>query len=457
MFSTYVKIVVEKMNEFKTVKNLLKTILDKPTFEKYITPLVYIGTKKNIIFAGSPEKKKTSWIQNNILSMINEVLKKEENCTLKIVPLYEEEVYKEPEKAIVNERKYFNSNLQQKFIFETFTQTNSNRMAYSFAHNVSEFPGKSYNPLYIYSDVGLGKTHLIQAIGNRILKNNSNLSVVYTTSSDFMSEYVEYTRQKQGSEIKKKYTSIDVLLIDDIQFITKWGGTREQFYFIFNKLIQMEKQIVICSDKHPDYIPDLEERIKSRFEMGSIVDILSYSLEDRLAILKNKIMERKISNGYNFEIPEDVQYFLASSIKENIRKLEGALNRLIGVADLTYSNKKGVILTLDFAKEALKPYISFKRKKITMKSIQEFIAKKYDIKTSDIISKNNSKKIVLPRQIAMYICKNITNHSYVEIGNQFGGKDHSTVIYSIKKVEGMLKKDYELLKKVDSYIKIFKD
>ena len=444
------------MTSFNTIKDHVKEILDIPTFEKYIAPLEYIGEKNGVVFLGSPEKNKMVWIRNNILSKINSVLKNSLKIAIKIVPLFEE-VEEKMEGFGLQTKKIFNSNLQKKFTFETFTQTNSNRMAHSFAYNVSEFPGKSYNPLYIYSDVGLGKTHLIQAIGNRLLSVNKNISVVYTTSGDFMNEYVEYTRQKQGPQIIKKYTSIDVLLIDDIQFITKWGGTREQFYNIFNKLIQMEKQIVICSDTHPDNIPNIESRIKSRFEMGSIVDILPYSLEDRMAILKNKIAEKKISNGNSFEIPEDVQYFLASSIKENIRKLEGALNRLIGVADLTFSNKSGVVLSLDFAKDALKPYIESRQKKATIKTIQEFIAKKYEIKISEIISKNNSRKVVLPRQIAMYISKLITNSSYVEIGSRFGGKDHSTVIYSIKKVKNMLTKDPEMLKKVNSYINFFEN
>lgn len=445
-----------KMSDFNTIKNQIREVLDLPTFEKYINPLEYIGENKGIVFLGSPEKNKMVWIKNNILEKLNIKLKSSLSIIIKIVPLFEE-FEEKAETPSFHAKKTFNTNLQEKFTFDTFTQTNSNRMAHSFAYNVSEFPGKSYNPLYIYSDVGLGKTHLMQAIGNKLINSDENISVVYTTSSDFMNEYVEYTRQKQGTQIIKKYTSIDVLLIDDIQFITKWGGTREQFYNIFNKLIQMEKQIVICSDTHPDNIPDLESRIKSRFEMGSIVDILPYSLEDRMAILKNKISEKQISNGNNFEIPEDVQFFLASSIKENIRKLEGALNRLIGVADLTFSKKSGVVLSLDFAKDALKPYISSRQKKATIKSIQEFIAKKFDIKTSDIISKNNSRKVVLPRQIAMYLCKTITNSSYVEIGSRFGGKDHSTVIYSINKVKKMLTKDSELLKKINSYIKFFKN
>lgn len=449
------------MSEFKLVKNFLKNTLDKPTYQKYISPLIHIGLQKKLVFLGSPEKKKTEWIKTNILNKINSQLKKELDLKIRIVPLYDDDPMDLDENInktdLVKRSKFFNTNLQNKFSFESFTQTDSNRMAYSFAHNVSEFPGKSYNPLYIYSDVGLGKTHLMQAIGNRIVSNNKRTRVVYTTSNDFMHEYVEFTRLKQGPEIIKKYTSIDILLIDDIQFITRWGGTREQFYNIFNKLIQMEKQIVICSDKHPDYIPDLEHRIKSRFEMGSIVNILPYNLEDRLAILKNKILEKKTPNSHNFEIPEEVQYFLASSIKDNIRKLEGALNRLIGVADLSYSNKKGVILTLEFSKNAIKPYIKQKKMTITVQSIQEFVAKKYNLKISDLLSKSNLKKIVAPRQIAMYICKKITNLSYVDIGNKFGGKDHSTVIYSINKVKKMLKTDLEFEKKINSFLNFFKD
>lgn len=456
------------MNDFELATNYLSKLLDKPTFEKWIEPLTYIGTKNQIAFVGSPDKQKTTWIKNNLLEKINKHTKKEFNFILKLVPLYDDDQEVEVENSNDhvnhdhipenNEKKiFYNSNLQTRYTFENFVQVDQNRMAYSFAHSVSEFPGKSYNPLYIYSDVGLGKTHLLYAIGNRIIQNNKNISVIYSTTSEFMHEYVEYNRLNKRPDFIKKYTSVDVLLIDDIQYITRWGGTSEQFYYIFNKLIQLEKQIVLCSDKHPDNIPDLEHRIKSRFEWGGIVDILHYDLEGRLAILKNKLAERKGMIKHDFKIPDDVLFFLASSIKDNVRKLEGALNRLIGVANLKYADTKDTTITLEFAKEALKPIISLRRKKVTIESIREFIAQKYNVKVDDLVSKSNKREIAQPRQIAMYICKKLTKNPLNEIGSKFGGKHHSTVLHSVKKIEKTIQSDHEFAREINSHIKYFEE
>lgn len=449
------------MDYFEITRTYLKKILDKPTYDKWIKPLTYIGSHKNIVFVGSSDHKKTLWLKKNLLEKINNQTRKEFNVTLKIVPLYDDDSDFFPiETDSTSEAVYHRSNLQKKYTFDSFVQLDPNKMAYSFAYSVSEFPGKSYNPLYIYSDVGLGKTHLMYAIGNRIAENNDKMRVIYLTTSDLMNEYVEHTRLNKRSEFIKKYTSVDVLLIDDIQYITRWGGTSEQFYYIFNKLIQMEKQIVICSDKHPDNIPDLEKRIKSRFEWGGIVDILPYDLEGRIAILKKKISEisqNKRLTQKEFLIPEEVIYFLSSSIKDNIRKLEGALNRLIGYADLKYSEMNGNEITMAFAKEALKPYISLKKRNITIEGIQEFTAKKYSIKTSDLKSKNNRPKIALPRQIAMYICKKLTNQPLTEIGQKFGGKHHTTVLHSIKKIEKEIENNEDFGNRINSYIKFFQN
>jgi chromosomal replication initiator protein len=451
------------MDDFELTKNYLEKLLDKPTFEKWIQPLSYIGTKNNIAFIGSPDKKKTSWIKSNLLDKINKHTKKEFNFILRLVPLYEDDDEDEKndpntsgyDKNLNQNNRYYNSNLQPKYTFDNFVQVDQNRMAHSFAYSVSEFPGQSYNPLYIYSDVGLGKTHLLYSIGNRILQNNNNTKVFYCTTSEFMHEYVEYNRLNKRPDFIKKYTSMDVLLIDDIQYITKWGGTSEQFYYIFNKLIQSEKQIVLCSDKHPDNIPDLEHRIKSRFEWGSIVDILHYDLEARIAILKNKLAERKYMIKYDFEIPDEVIYYLASSIKDNVRKLEGALNRLIGVANLKYADTTGTKITLQFAKEALKPIISLRKKAVTIDRVQEFIAKKYNVTKADLVSKSNKKEIALPRQIAMYICKNLTKIPLVDIGNKFGGKHHSTVLHSVNKIKHLTETNVEFSKEISTYIRFF--
>lgn len=452
------------MDDFELIKNYLEKTLDKPTFTKWILPLTYIGTHNNIAFIGAPDKQKNDWLKKNLLEEINKHTKKEFNFTLKLVSLYEEddpppssnEIYGDPELES-NQKIVYNSNLNNKYTFETFVQVDQNRMAYSFAHSVSEFPGKSYNPLYIYSDVGLGKTHLLYAIGNRIQQNNKNMSVIYSTTSEFMHEYVEYNRMNKRPDFIKKYTSVDVLLIDDIQYITKWGGTSEQFYYIFNKLIQLEKQIVLCSDKHPDNIPDLESRIKSRFEWGGIVDILHYDLEGRLAILKNKLAERRTMIQHDFEISEEILFFLASSIKDNVRKLEGALNRLIGVANLKFSDTGGTKITLEFAKEALKPIISFSKKNVTIEGIREFVSQKYNVKVDDLISKSNKREVAHPRQVAMYICKKLTKTPLNEIGALFGGKHHSTVLHSIKKVETEIETNHEFANEMNSIVKFFEE
>jgi len=451
------------MDDFELVKNYLEKMLGKQTFDDWISPLTYIGTKDDIAYVGSPDRKRNTWIKQNLLDKINKNTKAEFNLILKLVSFDDTDETPPPDEENNkdnNKNSTCDSNLKFRYTFENFVQVDQNRMAYSFAHSVSEFPSKSYNPLYIYSDVGLGKTHLMNAIGNRIQQNNKTMKVIYCTSSEFMNEYVEYNRLNKRTEFIRKYTSVDVLLIDDIQYITKWEGTSEQFYYIFNQLRELDKQIVLCSDKHPDYIPNLEHRIKSRFEWGAVVDILPYDLEGRIAILKSKLAERKIMLKNHFEIPEEILYYIASSIKDNVRKMEGALNRLIGYADLkfpdpdTESNK----ITLLFAKEALKPIISLSKKNVTIESIQEYIAKEFKFSKSDLVSKSNKREISNPRQIAMYITKKLlTKTSLQEIGDKFGDKHHSTVLHSINKVENQIETDYEFARQIDAYIKFFEE
>lgn len=453
------------MNDFELVKTDLEKMLGKSTFDQWISSLNYIGTNDDIITFGSPDITKYNWIKQNLLEKINQHTREKFNLTLKIVFDGDGNEFENQQRDTIstegnhtnNKTECFNSNLKSRYTFENFVQVDQNRMAYSFAHSVSEFPAKSYNPLYIYSDVGLGKTHLMNAIGNRIIQNNKNMKVIYCTSSEFMNEYVEYNRLNKRPEFIRKYTSVDVLLIDDIQFITKWEGTSEQFFYIFNQLRDLDKQIVLCSDKHPDYIPNLEHRIKSRFEWGAVVDILHYDLEGRIAILKSKLNERKEGLKNHFEIPEEILYYIASSIKDNVRKMEGALNRLIGVADLKFSDTDGNQITLQFAKEALKPIITMAIKPITIERIQEYIAKEFNVTKADLVSKSNKREIANPRQIAMYITKKLTKTPLQEIGEQFGHKHHSTVLHSINKVENQIETDYEFARQIESFLKFFEE
>lgn len=437
------------MNNFDILKNFWKEILDKPSYDKWILPLKYIGTLDNIIYIGSPDINNYNWINENLKN-------KTADFKIKLVPLFEEDIIKKYDNnGYNNNTTFYNTRLQKRYTFDSFVQTDTNKLAYSFSFSVAEYPGESYNPLYIYSDVGLGKTHLIQAIGNRIISKNKNMKVVYLTTQDLMNEYVEYTRLNKRQEFIKKYTDIDVLLIDDIQYITQWEGTSQQFYYIFNNLIQQEKQIVLCSDTLPENIPNLEDRIKSRFQWGGVVEILHYSLEDRIAILKKKINEKEILKKQKFNIENEAIHYIASLIKDNIRNLEGALNRVIGYMELTFSDMEDAKIDIKFTKQALRDYIKFTKKKITIENIQEYISEKYKIKVSDLKSKNNSQKITLPRQIAMYLCKRLTDHPLTEIGEKFGGKHHTTVLHSIRKIENMLKQNQNFYKKVENFVEFF--
>jgi len=443
------------MNHIDQLKNFLKSKLDEPVFIRWVSPLHEIGIWENTIFIGSSNKKSIDWIKSNLFDDISYFFLHNFQLKVKFVSLVDDEdhIYTD---SIIKRCYQSNSTIHKKYTFDSFVQCDSNRICYSFAYSVSEFPGKSYNPLYIYSDVGLGKTHLLNAIGNRIIENNQNMNVIYLTSRDFMIDYVEYTRLNKRSEFIKKYTSIDVLLIDDIQFITKWEGTSEQFYYIFNNLIQQDKQIVMCSDKHPDHIPDLEKRIKSRFLMGGIADILPYDLESRMAILKKKSVDNK-SFHQKFSIPDEVVYFIASGIKDNIRTLEGALQRLFGYAELKLSDSSNQPITIEFAKDALKPFINIEKRVVTIDMIQSFISDKYDIKKDDLKSKNNSPRIALPRQIAMYLIKHLTKFPLAEIGNSFGGKHHTTVMHSIEKIDKLISIDSDFSRLINSFVEYFKD
>jgi len=438
---------------FNQIKDFLKEKLDAPLYLKWVDPLLPIGTVGETLFVAVPDRRTLDWLRENVLADINGFAQQRFQFTVKFVSLAEEEPARGTPDLPVEQ--LFPARMNRDQTFKSFVQLQQNQTAYAFAYSVTEFPGKSYNPLYIYGDVGLGKTHLLNAIGNRILDNSPNSVVIYITSNEFMSEYVEYTRLNRRTEFIKKYTSADVLLMDDIQYITKWSGTSEYFFNIFNSLTQQDKQIVLCADKHPDKIPDLEKRIKSRFMMGCLADLVPYDMEGRAAILTRKIEEREQKTGVALHIPTDVITFIASQVKDNVRRLEGALNRLLGYADLKMPDRTSEPITLAFAKEALRAIINFEKKSVTIDTIQEYVAEKYEIRPEELKSKNNSPKIALPRQIAMYLIKKLTKHSLAEIGAHFGNKHHTTVLHSIHKVEKCMAEDPDFSKKVESYVEFF--
>ena len=327
----------------------------------------------------------------------------------------------------------FSTNLNNKYTFETFVVGNSNRFAHAASLAVAESPSKAYNPLFIYGGVGLGKTHLMHAIGHLINENNKNLKVVYITSEKFINELISAIKDDKNIEFRNKYRNVDVLLIDDVQFIAGKERTQEEFFHTFNALHESNKQIILSSDRPPKEIKTLEERLCSRFEWGLIADIQPPDYETRIAILRKKADVDKLN------IPNEVLIYIATKIKSNIRELEGALLRVVAYTNLTNSN-----VSLDLAKEALKDLINTKNSKtITIEYIQETIANYFDLNIEMLKSQRRTQNIAFPRQISMYLCRKLTDSSLPKIGENFGGRDHTTVIHAYEKILNKIESDQD--------------
>ncbi len=332
--------------------------------------------------------------------------------------------------------------LNIKYTFENFVIGPNNQFAHAACQAVVQNPAQNYNPLFIYGAVGLGKTHLLHAIGNEIVKNNPNIRVRYISAESFTIDLIESIKKDRMPQFRERYRPLDVLLVDDVQFIAGKERTQEEFFYTFNSLYEYHKQIVISSDRYPKDMQKIEERLRSRFESGLIADIMPPDLETKMAILFQK------AETHKKKIPQDVAMFLANNIKSNIRELEGLLLRVIAYASFTKRD-----LNLELAKEVLKDFTVDKNRNFTIHNIQKTVAQYFQIKVTDLKSKKRSRDISIPRQIAMYICREYTQSSLPEIGKQFGGKDHTTVIFSHKKITGILKENNELSKTVQQIIK----
>lgn len=333
--------------------------------------------------------------------------------------------------------------LNPKYTFTSFVIGNSNRFAHAASLAVAESPAKAYNPLFIYGGVGLGKTHLMHAIGHHILHNNTSCKVVYVSSEKFTNELINSIKDDKNVEFRSKYRNIDVLLIDDIQFIAGKERTQEEFFHTFNALYEANKQIILSSDRPPKEIPTLEDRLRSRFEWGLIADIQPPDFETRMAILKKKADVEKLN------IPNEVMAYIATKIKSNIRELEGALIRIVAFSSLT--NKE---ISVDLAIEALKDIISSgQSKQVTIELIQDVVSNYYNLKVSDFKSSRRTRNVAFPRQIAMYLCRKLTDMSLPKIGEEFGGRDHTTVIHAYEKISNNLKKDESLKNAVNDLTK----
>jgi chromosomal replication initiator protein len=321
--------------------------------------------------------------------------------------------------------------LNPKYTFQTFVVGSCNQFAHAASQAIAEAPGKTYNPLYIYGGVGLGKTHLMHAAGHEIKARNRHLRLSYISAEKFMNELINAIRYDKAQTFREKYRSIDVLLMDDIQFMAGKERTQEEFFHTFNALYDGQKQIVISSDCPPREIPTLEERLHSRFEWGLIADMEPPDLETKVAILKRK------ADLDGVALPDDVAFFIASKVKSNIRELEGSLVRLVAISSL-----RGLPISKMLAQDAIRNIAEDSQPAgITIEQIQQVVAAHYRLRVDELTSKNNARQIAVPRQVAMYLCKRLTKHSFPEIGREFGGKHHTTVIHSVEKIEALVLKD----------------
>src|SRR5438876_2054039 len=323
--------------------------------------------------------------------------------------------------------------LSPKYTFDTFVIGTGNRFAHAAAMAVAEAPARAYNPLFIYGGVGLGKTHLLQAIGHHVIHRQQLHRVAYISSEKFTNELINAIRDDRTLEFRTKYRSVDVLLIDDIQFRAGKERTQEEFFHTFNALHESMKQIVIASDRSPKELAEIEDRLRSRFEWGLIADIQPPDLETKVAILQKKAEQEKVT------VPVDVALYIASNIRSNVRELEGALIRLVA-----HSSLIGAEITLPYTQQVLKNFIDSQARKVTIESIQKVVAEQFGLRLVEIKAKNNSRAIVYPRQIAMYLAKHLTEASLPEIGRQFGGKHHTTVLHSVEKIDELRKTDKDL-------------
>jgi len=345
-----------------------------------------------------------------------------------------------PEPAMVVNHQ---SNLNPAFTFDNFVEGKSNQLAKAAASQVAENPGAAYNPLFLYGGVGLGKTHLIHAVGNQILKKRPNGRILYLHSERFVGDMVKALQANAINEFKRYYRTVDALLIDDIQFFAGKERSQEEFFHTFNALLEGQQQIIITSDRYPKEIHGIEERLKSRFGSGLTVAVQPPELETRVAILMNKAISMSV------DLPHEVAFFIAKRIRSNVRELEGALKRVIANAQFT-----GSIITLDFVQEALKDLLALQEKLVSIENIIKTVGEYYKIKVSELLSKRRNRSLARPRQVAMALCKELTNHSLPEIGEAFGGRDHTTVLHACRQIKLLCESSQDLREDFSNLIRI---
>ena len=413
----------------------IKERIGRQNYETWIKPIGFISRNKNEICLDVPNKFFRDWLTEHYLAQIQDILSTLAKHDIKVVFEINEKTNRQAsaEKSVKREERErvqkSNNNLVPKYTFQNFVVGASNQFAHAACVAVANQPGEHYNPLFIYGGVGLGKTHLVNAIGHQSAQR-SGLKVVYLSSESFMNELIGSLRRDKMDEFKKKFRNVDILILDDVQFIAGKERTQEEFFHTFNSLYESHKQIVITSDKFPKEIPGIEDRLRNRFEWGLIADIQPPDMETRVAILQKK------AENEGVQLPHDVAFFLASNIDSNVRELEGSLTRLGAFSSLTKAT-----ITVELAKDVLKNTLKNAQQEITVENIQKTICDYFNLKIGDLKAKRRTQNIALPRQVAMYLCRKYTETSFPAIGDKFGGRDHSTVIHASKTIERKIKED----------------
>ncbi len=442
-------------NELLTkAKDLLKEEMTTISYTTWIKNLEIEALNDNKIVLVARSTMQKDALQTRLYDLITNTFNfiTNKSCEITIIEKTEDEqnqpILEEENNDFANTENYANSFLNPKYTFENFVIGNNNKFAQAAAYAVSEAPATAYNPLFIYGGVGLGKTHLMHAIGNKIIKNNPNTKILYVTSEQFINELVNSIKDAnyKNELFRNKYRNIDVLLVDDIQFIAGKKTGQEEFFHTFNTLHQTGKQIIISSDKPPRDIPLLEERLKSRFEWGILADISMPDYETRLAILRKKVQTD------NIIIDDYILSIIATKIDSNIRELEGALNKIVAYANLTNSP-----ITIEIAEKSINDIALQKEKVISAEYIQEVVAKYFNIDKKDLISAKRSNDITYPRQIAMFLCRTVGQMSFPKIGAEFGKRDHTTVMHAVEKIEKEIKQNTNTKLIVDSVKNIIQD
>ena len=444
---------MSKSTLWESIKNPLKESIGDSAFETWFEALI-VSEKEGELTIETPDEFFKNWILDHYMSIIQDLsLKENPNATIAIS--VNVSLTPEPTQQALSPRQTINRggstqqsrlSLNSRFSFNNFVIGPSNRFAFAACQAVAESPAKSYNPLFLYSRVGLGKTHLMQAIAHEIKNKQPHLKYAYLSSETFTNELISAIQHRSTSQFREKYRNIDVLMIDDIHFIAGKEATQEEFFHTFNALHNSHKQIIISSDRHPKEIANLEERLSSRFAWGLTADIQPPDFETRVAILKKKLEREPIA------VPDEVIVFIANEIKTNIRELEGALIRVVA-----YSLLEESPVSLEIAKTVLKDMVQQTAKIINMDMIQKKVAEFYNLSIAELKSKRRSRNIILPRQVCMYLSRKLTNLSLPEIGAAFGGKDHTTVLHSFKKIEKDLKTNKELNISVEKLLTQIKD